>query len=243
MLEKTRGIVLRTIKYNETNNIVDIYTEAFGRMAFLVPVSRSRRATLRSGWMQPLSMLDLDITVKPTTRLQRIKELRCTYPLVSIPCHPHKTAIALFLAEMLARSLREEGENQALFVYLQHSIRWFDACEGRPFANFHLVFLMRLSRFLGIYPNLDNYRCGNYFDMLNACFVSLPPVGHQAYLSAAEAALIPAMMRMNYDTMHLFELNRVQRNRCLEIIVRYYQLHIPAFGEPKSLEILRELFV
>ena len=62
----------------------------------------------------------------------------------------------MFLAEFLYRALKEEAPNEPLFAYLQHSIRWLDECEGRSFANFHLVFLMRLSRFLGLYPNVDD---------------------------------------------------------------------------------------
>jgi DNA repair protein RecO (recombination protein O) len=241
LLHKTAGIVLHTFKYNDAMNVVDVYTENFGRMSFLTPVSRSRRAVVRPAAIQPLSILDMDIAVRPATRLHRIRELQCASPLISIPFNPHKTAIALFVAEVLARSLREESENRPLFAYLKHSICWLDACD-HSFANFHLVFLFRLLRFVGIYPNSDDYRRGDYFDLQDGCFVSERPLTHQAYLQPDEAARIPTLLRMNYETMRLFAMNRTQRNRCTKIIMQYFQLHLPGFGELKSLEVLQELF-
>ena len=137
--------------------------------------------------------------------------------------------------------MKEESANAPLFAYLQYSIRWLDECENRSFANFHLVFLMRLSRFLGLYPNLDDYSTGCYFDMLNACFISsLPKSG--SFLTPDEAARVRLLLRMNYETMHLFGMSRAERNRCLTIINDYYRLHIPDFPILKSLDVLKELF-
>ena len=100
---------------------------------------------------------------------------------------------------------------------------------------------MRLSRFLGLYPNLDGYAEGCYFDLLNACFVSAPPA-HGMFVFPDEASRIRNLMRMNYDTMRLFGMNRMERNRCLDIINEYYRLHLPDFPELKSLRVLQELF-
>ena len=97
------------------------------------------------------------------------------------------------------------GKTIGLFAYLQHSIIWLDECGG-GFANFHLVFLMRLSRFLGLYPNLEDYHTGDYFDLLNACFTSIRPQLHSSYINPEEAARLRQLMRMNYETMHLFIL-------------------------------------
>ena len=93
--------------------------------------------------------------------------MKLSYPFKSVPYHPHKSAIALFIAEFLYRALREEAENAPLFAYLSNSIQWLDECK-HDFANFHLVFLIRLSRFLGLYPNTEGYHNGDYFDLLNA---------------------------------------------------------------------------
>lgn len=241
MLQKTVGIVLHTLKYNDTSNIVEMYTELSGRASFLVNVPRSRKAAVKPVLFQPLSLIEFEADFRPNASLYRIKEAKSFYPFSSIPYDPFKSAMALFLAEFLYRAIREEAENRPLFAYLQHSVIWLDTCrEG--YANFHLVFLMRLSRFLGLYPNLDDYHEGAYFDMLNACFTSLRPQLHSSYIQPEESARLLRLMRMNYETMHLFAMNRAERGRCLNIINEYYRLHLPDFPVLKSLAVLQELF-
>ena len=241
MYQKLTGIVLHSLKYNDTSNIVDIYTEQSGRVSFLVKIPRSRKSGVRNVLFQPLALVELEADVRATSNLHRIREAKLLYPFHSLPYHPYKSSIALFLAEFLYRALKEEGSNEPLFAYLMYSIRWLDECEGRSFANFHLVFLMRMSRFLGLYPNVDDYTPGCYFDMLNASFTPLLPKGG-AFLKPDEAARIRLLLRMNYETMHLFGMSRVERNRCLTVINDYYRLHLPDFPILRSLDVLKELF-
>lgn len=241
MLQKTVGIVLHAIKYNDTSNIVDIYTQYAGRASFIVTVPRSRKAAVKSVLFQPLSMVEFEADFRPNARLYKIKEAKSFYPFSSIPYDPFKSAMALFLAEFLYRAVREETENRSLFAYLHHSIVWLDTC-GSGYANFHLVFLMRLSRFLGLYPNLEDYHAGDYFDLQNACFTSTRPQIHSFYVLPEESARLLQLMRMNYETMHLFGMNRMERTRCLNIINDYYRLHLPDFPILKSLAVLQELF-
>lgn len=241
MLQKTKGIVLHTLKYNDTSIIVDIYTELSGRASFLVAVPRSRKAAVKSVLFQPLSFIEFEADYRPNATLYRVKEAKSFYPFSSIPYDPYKSAMALFLSEFLYRAIREEAENRPLFAYLQHSIIWLDECrEG--FSNFHLVFLMRLSRFLGLYPNLEDYHAGDYFDLLNACFTSIRPQLHSSYINPEDAGRLRQLMRMNYETMHLFGMSRAERTRCLTTINDYYSLHLPDFPVLKSLEVLKELF-
>ena len=242
MLQKLHGVVLYVVKYSDKSNIVHIYTEQGGQVSFLIPaVRRSRKMAVNPVLFRPFSLVEIEADIRPKAGLHPVREAGIWYPLESLPCHPYKMGISMFLAEFLSRVLQEERDNGPLFVYLVNSIRWLDACES-DFSNFHLVFLIRLTRFLGFYPNLDGYVPGGCFDMLNACFVDGRP-SHGLYLSPAESSRIINLMRMNYETMHLFSMNRSERNRCLEVIVEYYRLHLPAFPELKSLSVLRELFV
>ena len=217
MLQKTQGIVLHSLKYKDTSIIVDIYTEVSGRASFLVPVSRSRKAAVKSVLFQPLSLVELEADFRPNTSIYKVKEAKSFYPFTSIPYDPYKSAIALFLSQLL--ELSDKGV-----------------------ANFHLVFLMRLSRFLGLYPNLEDYHGGDYFDLQNACFTPLRPQLHSDYIAPEEAARLTRLMRMNYETMHLFAMSRMERARCLTIMNEYYRLHLPDFPVLKSLEVLKELF-
>lgn len=241
MLQRTLGIVLHTLKYKDTSLIVHIYTEAVGRASFMVAVPRSRKSPVKPVLFQPLALVELEADFRPKADIHRVKEAKPFHTFSSLPYDPYKSAIALFLSEFLYRALREEGENRPLFAYLHHSIVWLDECrEG--FANFHLVFLMRLSRFLGLYPNLDGYSSGDYFDLRNACFTSQKPAVHSDYLAPDEAECLARLVRMNYENMHLFAFSRDKRMRCLEMINTYYRLHQPEFPILKSLEVLRDVF-
>lgn len=240
MLQEFHGIVLSVFKYNDKSNIVHIFSREEGRGSFLVPAVRLRRSTVRQVLFQPLHMVEFVADVKPRSSLHPVREARAMVTYSSIPYDPYKSAIALFLSEFLSRSLYEEAGNQPLFAYLCNSMQWLDGCQG-TFANFHLVFLMRFSRFLGLYPNIEGYTAGNFFDMQNACFVSERPL-HGMFLSAEESARINVLMRMNYDTMHLFAMSRAERNRCVDVMMEYYRLHLPDFPEMKSLPVLKELF-
>lgn len=240
MLQKFTGVVLCTFRYNDTKNIAHIYTEQNGRMSFLVPASRSKRQAVSSVLFQPLSLVEFDSDIKPQSSLHPIKESRLWHPFASIPYDPFKSSIALFLSEFLFKALKEEGRNEALYAYIVNSIVWLDTCD-KSFSNFHLVFLMRLSRFLGLFPNVYDYVEGAYFDLINACFTTEQPL-HGMYVHPEEAARIVNLMRMRYETMHLFSMSRNERNRCLDIINEYYNLHLPDFSEMKSLAVLKELF-
>lgn len=107
--------------------------------------------------------------------------------------------MALFLSEFLYRAIREEAENRPLFAYLQHSIIWLDECrEG--FSNFHLVFLMLSFPFFGPLSQSGRLSCGDYFDLLNACFTSTRPQLHYPYINPEDAGRLRQLMRMNYES-------------------------------------------
>lgn len=240
MLVKSRAVVLHTLKYTDDSVIVDAFTEARGKVSFIVRLSRSRRAAVKSAFFQPLSLLELEWNHKETSALARLKSVRVWLPFASLPYDPRKSAVAMFLAEFLHHALREEPDSAYLFEYLARSVEWLDASR-MGFVNFHLVFLLRLTRFLGFYPNLEEYRNGSWFDLLNSCFVPVRPL-HSHFLSPEDAARLPRLMRMRYETMHVFKFSGQERSRLLGVVNDYYRLHIPSFPELKSLAVLRELF-
>ena len=240
MQEKTRAVVLFTLKYNDSSVIVHTFTEESGRMAFLLRRPKSHKAKVKNVLFQPMSLLDLDIDVPAKGGLCYIRDVQPVCPFSSIPFDPLKLSVTLFLSEYLSKVLKEEAENRPLFSYLENSIQWLDETDAVP-ANFHLVFLMRLSRFLGLYPNLEDYHEGDFFDMQNGCFVTAQPF-HNQYLRGEQAKHIMTLMRMNYETMHVFKMNRNERNEILDGLLTYYSIHIPGSADLKSLAVLKELF-
>ena len=241
MLQTTRAIVLHTLRYGDAALIAHLYTEAVGRAPFMVYASHSRRSKVHRSALQPLALVEVQADFRPGADLFRMKEVRVAHPLATLPYDPRKAAVAMYLAEFLYRALREQAENRPLFDYLWHSVAYLDECrEG--LANFHLVFLLRLSRFLGLYPNLEGYRSGASFDLMAANFTLLPPTQPAHCLSPADAARLPLLMRLNFRTMRLLRMSRAERTRCLELIHTYYRLHLPDLPELRSRDVLREVF-
>ena len=240
MMTKTQAIVLHSLKYGETRLIVDVFTRAFGRQSFIVSIPKTPRGKIKKQFFQPLTLLDIETDIRPRLQLQKLHDVRLMSPFASIPFDPDKLAISLFVAEFLYYALRSEQRNELLYDYLENSIMWLDGQQVR-FANFHLVFLLRLTRFLGFYPNLDAYKDGDYFDLRESVFMSNPPV-HRDFLHPEEAQKVQLMMRRDYPTMHLFRMSHQERNRLLEVSLKYYRLHLPDFPEMKSIEVLRALY-
>ena len=240
MLTKTQAIVLHAIKYGETRLIVDMFTKTFGRQAFIVSIPKTPKGKVKKQFFQPLTILEIETDIRPKLQLQKLHDVRLAEPFASIPFEPDKLAIALFVAEFLYYALRSEQRNELLYDYLEHSIMWLDGQQER-FANFHLVFLLRLTRFLGFYPNLDDYKDGDYFDLRESVFMPMPPV-HRDFLHPEEAQKVQLMMRMDFPTMHLFRMSHQERNRLLEVSLKYYRLHLPDFPEMKSIEVLQALY-
>ena len=237
---RTRAVVLHALKYGESQLIVDVLTRVQGRLSFICHLSRSGRGRTKKQLFQPLTVLELVFDHRPAQQLQRFRDLRLAAPFVSIPFDAAKLSISLFTAEFLTYATRGELQNEQLYDYVERSIAWLDNVTS-GYANFHLVFMMRLSRFIGFFPNLaDNVR-GAWFDLRNGCFVLRQP-GHPDYLRPDEASRIGLLMRMDFDNMRFFRMSRQERNRCTEILLSYYRLHVAGFPELKSLDVLRELF-
>ena len=240
MLAKTQAIVLHSLKYGETRLIVDMFTRSYGRQSFIVSIPKSSKSKFKKQLFQPLTILEIEVDIRPKLQLQKLSDVRLAIPFASVPFHPHKLSISLFVAEFLYHALRSEQRNELLYDYVENSIEWLDGQDGY-FANFHLVFLMRLSRFLGFYPNLEHYEAGDYFDLRESVFIPQPPV-HRDFLFPEEARKVQLMMRMDYPTMHLFRMSHQERNRLLEVLLTYYRLHLPDFPEMKSIGVLQELY-
>ena len=240
MLEKTRAIVLNSLKYGESQLIVDMYTEGRGRLSFIQRIPRQGRAGIKKQYFQPLTILDIEFDYRTTQRLHKLRSAAVAFPFRSLPFDMAKLSIAMFVAEFTRYVTRSEQADPALYAFIEHSVRWLDACEDN-FATFHIIYMLHLTRFVGFYPNVEDYREGCCFDMREGCFVSVVP-SHADFLPPQEAAKIGLLLRLNYATMRLLRLTREERNRCIDVLLAYYRLHQPDFTDMKSLAVLRELF-
>ena len=236
---KTAGIVLHSIKYSDSATIVTIYTQEFGRVSYMAYGVNKKKAACRSALLQPLSIVELDVVHAPRKEIQRIKEVRITFPFTEIPFHPVKNSIALFLSEVLFRTLRRSEPDEEFFSFLENSIQLLDCCE-QGIANFHLLFLVKLTRYLGCAPNKENNSSG-YFDLINGVFLQQSPL-HAHYLLPEISRDFFILLSSDYYDMDTLVFSRKRRTQLLESIVEYYRLHIPDFDGLHSLNVLQSLF-
>ncbi|MDR0422405.1 MAG: recombination protein O N-terminal domain-containing protein [Proteiniphilum sp.] len=239
MLHKTEGIVLGTTSYSDAYSIAHLFTRDFGRISYLLPVSRGKRSRIRNALFFPLSVLYLEVEHIPLRDIQRLKEAERQFPLYALCTDMTKVSLAFFISEFLSCVLRESNHSEWTFDYLKNSVETLEVAE-KGLANFHLALMMGLTRFLGISPNMEFSGEQSFFDLQNGEFVENEPL-HSHYLHGSESACLRDLSRMNYANMHLFGLSRNSRNVIADLLLDYYRLHICNFPPLKSLEILREI--
>jgi DNA repair protein RecO (recombination protein O) len=240
MLSKTRGIVLHSTPYNDKYAIVHIYTEGFGRASYMIGRNRGKKSIVSKALFMPLSILEMEVEYLPKREIQRIKESRLCFPLSEICTDPARNVIALFVAEILYRVVKDTEPDARLFDYLYKSIHLLEnTVQG--IANYHLVFLLGLLRYLGVSPQTDTQREGYYFDMLNGIFVKKIPA-HRHYLDKEESTVFARLLRISFENMSLYSFSRRDRVNIINRIIEYYRLHLPEFQEIKSIAVMQSLF-
>lgn len=234
-------IPLRFVRYSDTRSILNAYTRENGRLSFLIPDGTGTGLARRRALFQPLFPIDAIIESRPDTEFARIKEPHPAFPLYGLASNPVKQTVTLFIAEVLSSLLRHPEPDPVMFDFLIYSIRTLENADTHHVANFHLVFLYRLTEFLGIKPDAACWSQGKVFDLRDSVFRSVAPL-HNDYLSPQNASLIPLIDRLDYRTMPLLRLSRLQRNKILDTILHYYGLHDFPIHPLRSLDIFRSLF-
>lgn len=220
MLHKTRGIVFRFTKYGETSIIVNIFTELFGIQSYIVNGVRSKSAKNRIALFQPMTLLDLVVYYRENANIKRIKEIKCLHPYQTVTTDVRKSAVAMFINEVLNKTVKEETHAQELCDFLIHSFIMLDTqTEGAE--NFHPIFLLKLSRFLGFGPQLVNEVLG-------------PRVADESI-----EKIIGQLLEADYTTPIV--MTNQQRREILELLVKFYADHIETIGELRSMQVLREV--
>jgi DNA repair protein RecO (recombination protein O) len=226
MLQKTRGIIINYIKLRETSIVVNIYTEQFGIRSYIENGIRSAKSKNKIALFQPLTILDLVVFEKENKGLKRISEIKCNHPYQSLPYDISKSSIALFLAEVLKKTLKEEESNVPLFNFLVYSFSFLDEPEAE-ISNFHLIFLVKLSAYLGFSPETSE-QVLHEFQLVN-----LRPFSKE--LMVAFNDLLAA------EYQNTLKINRTQRADLMDILLSFYKIHIEGFGDVRSHAVLKEV--
>jgi DNA repair protein RecO (recombination protein O) len=239
MLHKTRGIVFKTTHYGESSIIVQVFTEKFGMQSYIVNGAKKPKAKMARNMLQPLHLLDMVVYHKNTGNVQRIKELKNSPQLQTIPYNVVKSSVAIFLNEVLYKAVRQQSADENLFGFVFSAIEWLDH-QTEGLANFHLAFLTQLTRYLGFYP--DRYLAGeaDYFDLKNGVFCRYKPEG-VLYLSPPYTQKFTALLQCSFENLSQLKLNNNDRRYLIQKLLEYYSLHVEGFGNIRSVEVLEEV--
>ncbi len=221
MIYKTRGIVFRFTRFRETSIIVTIFTELFGLQSYIVNGVRSSKSSgNKMALYQPLTLLDLVVYHRDNAHIHRIKEIKCCHPYNSLTNDVRKTTLAIFINEIITKTVKEEAHAPELFEFLFQSFVTLD-CQQEGYENFHLIFLSKLSRLLGF--GAHNVR----------------EVSGSRILNPEEERALEYVLNSEYD-QHI-KINQDQRRAILSHLLQFYAEHVDTLGEIKSTQVLREL--
>lgn len=232
MLHATRGIVLHATRYAETSLVVKIYTEQSGLQSYLVKGVYSRQSKNRPALFQPLSLLDMVAYHRERRSLNTLKEVRLAHPYQVLPFDIRRSSVALFMNELVYKTVREEEANGPLFAFLWQSCLELDDAAVSP-GEFPLRFALRLMEYLGIAPRNDRTEGSPVFDLREGHFLPAFP-GHPDYLAGEAAVQFSELLAGRVPAAP-------SRFTLLDTVVRYYRLHLPGAREVQAHRILHDV--
>lgn len=241
MIETTKGIFLHHLNYSDSAKIARVYTEKFGMQSYMVNHTKSKKTGIKSNLFQPLFLLDLEVYHKTGRNIQRLKSARILTPFEDIPFNIKKSTQAIFISEVLMKCLKEEEANPKLFNFIYHAVCLLDL-KDEGISNFSVSFLLRLSRYLGIFPKEpDSMKGYKYFDLNSASFKAKEPM-HDMFMDAETTKKFIELFQYELSEIEKLKLSTNHRNILLLKLLYYYRIHLETSGEYKSLGILQEVF-
>ncbi len=237
---KTRGIVLQTVKYSETSLIVRIFTEHMGLVSYMVKGVRSAKATSKAALLRPLTLLEMDVTHRENKGLQNIKEYKRAYNYSSLPFDTVKSSIALFMLEVISKSLKEHDAHEDMFEFAYECFRHLDEIQTMN-NDLHLQFLVHYAAYLGFAPHGEYSDETPYFDMQEGCFVPDSCISHLV-LNRNNSELVSILVSNSILRSLPVRLTRQSRREMLHLLLKYYSLHLEGFTGLRSPEVLEMIF-
>lgn len=240
MLIHSEGIVIKTTRYSETTVIAKIYTREKGMLSFYIPGVYGKKPAVKPSYLQPLQVLDMNFYFHHNKNLLRIKEARISFILNNIHFDVKKSSVAVFISEIIYKTIKEEEENQELFGYLLNSIRQIDE-PGRNLFLFPLIFMIQYSKYAGFFPDNNYDEENRYFNIHEGKFISLFP-GYENGLDDEQSQLFSSLIQISSEKAELPAVSVKLKNELLTKIFLYYGIHVAGFGNVKTYDVLTALF-
>lgn len=238
MLIKTQAIVLSKLKYRDNDLIIKCYTKQRGIVSYILRgILKSTKSNSKIAYFQPLSQLQIEEVYKANHSLQSIKEVKLHYTYYSLYTNIYKSSIAMFISEVLAIVLKEEEKNEILYNYIETALEWLD--HENEFSNFHLLFLLKLTKYLGFYPETSNIELP-YFNLSKGEFDTNKRDNYS--ISGENLDLLKQLLGIKFDALNSIKINSKQRQSFLNMLLLYFELHLGDFKKPKSMQVFNQVF-
>ncbi len=234
--ETDRGIFLWKTRYGDSGYVMRAFTLHHGMSSFLIQGLKGKRRS-RAALLYPLAELEIEYSSSTKSDMKRIREIQALEPSQSVRHDLNKNAQAFFMAEILYRCLNEREADASLYTFIHTSIEWLD--HHPDTSNFHLAFMVRLTRFLGFHPQ-GTPSPRTFFDLREGLFTTLRP-SHTDYVEPNLAVMLGVLLSKGYQT-DKNDLHREDRQQVLETLLLYYRIHLDGLGTIKSLDVLTEMF-
>lgn len=238
MPQTTQGIILQHTKYRDKKSILKIYTLQHGLQSYAVNVGHSKTSKIKAAHVIPLNQVEFIEHTRPNREVQLITEIRLSYIYGNLFTNISKNCLAAFINEVLVKCLKEHQSNEELFFFIAVKLKSLDATE-KNVTNFHLHFLLELADYLGFYPN-NNYSVKNcLFDQEEGIFTDKTPL--HPYFSDSETSFELHRLIESSGNKDSYASTSQVRAELIKMLLQFYKLHVPGFGELRSLPVLREL--
>lgn len=238
MVVTTNAIVISALKYSEADLIVKCFTQKSGLKTYILRgILKSRKGKFKPSMFQPLTQLELVAKHKDKGTMEYLQDARILQHYSSLHTNIIKSTLVLFLSEVLRSAIQEEEQNEQLYHYLENTFNWLDLHDN--IANFHLLFLLNLTRYLGFFPD-EVKENRKYFNLLDGVFQDINT--NPYCIEGTNMELLKKLIDTKFDELEKIQLSRNGRSNFLNMMLSYYQLHIESFKKPKSLGVLNEIF-
>lgn len=230
MKKTDKAILLHRISYSESSLILTFYTFENGIQKFIFQGGKKKVNQLF-----PLALSEITYYKRPDSTLGKISSSDSYHPLSNLPFHPIKSTIAFFVAEVLLKCLQTEESEKAFYLFIENEIINLDKEEDVSF--FPILFLLKLSYHMGIYPNTVSEPF-LYFNLMEGEIGSIKPIGDIFHEGNTVNLLSKLITNQTIDKE---DFSKQIRNDALQILIQYFQIHIPKFNQLNSLEVIREI--
>ena len=238
MIISTSAIILSKVRYQDNDLIVKCLTRDLGVVSYMVKnISTSKKSKNKFAFFQLLNILDLESNYNPNRSIQYIKDLKIRYNFTSLHTNIYKSSVVMFLSDILSNIIHNESKDLELFDFIEESFIWYDKSEDS--SSFYLIFLMKITHYLGFYPDCTNMSY-NYFNLEEGLVETSK--NSKYVIQGGSLVLFKTILGIKFDSNYLPFIDKINKKDILKNILIYFKLHVDGFKDPKSLKVLNQIF-